>query len=314
MRLAYVSNGGRRFVVVRDGAYYVDLSRTDMAWSRGLTELLEEGPAALQRVEQAVATAGAEARVDAVGLSYLRLNEPGCVFCIGTNYAAHIRERSRPFPVEPSCFIKSVAALVAHGQPIERPANSEQLDYEVELAVVIGRAGRYLRVDQALDYVAGYTIMNDGSVRDFQNRYGNVTVGKNFANSGAIGPELVTADELPRGAHGLRITTRVNGSIVQDSSTADLVFDVAMCVSLASQTVSLKPGDVISTGTPAGVGAARTPPVWLRAGDLVEMFIEGIGSLSNPIVDALAPAAGHGYDREAYAPIVIPVSERANGD
>jgi len=200
--------------------------------------------------------------------------------------------------------MKTISAFAAHNQAIERPANSIELDYEVELAVVIGREGRCISIEESLEYVAGYTIMNEGSVRDFQARYNNVALGKNFPKSGALGPEMVTADELPPGAHGLRIGTRLNGEIVQDSNTADLVFDVAMLVSLTSQTVGLRPGDIIATGTPSGVGAARTPPRWLKAGDRIDMFIEGIGILSNTVVDAPVTAKGHLYIREAYAPKV----------
>ncbi len=275
-----------------------------MNWTGGLTELLELGQDGLKQAGLAAGSASDSALLDPASVTYLRLNEPTCIMCIGSNYAAHIRERGRPFPKEPSCFMKTISAFSAHREPIERPANSIELDYEVELAVVIGKAGRYLSIDEALDYVAGYTIMNEGSVRDFQARYNNVALGKNFPNCGALGPEMVTADELPRGAEGLRLGTRINGQVVQDSTTSDLVFDVAMCVSLASQTIGLRPGDIIGTGTPEGVGAARTPPLWLKPGDHIEMFIEGVGTLSNPIVDGAIPPGGHKYDRAAYAPKV----------
>jgi len=302
MKLAYVRLEDRRFVAVRKGSRYVDLSRTSMKWSSGLTPLLALGREGLTEAAKAADSAPESALVDPSAVTFLRLNEPECITCVGSNYAAHIRERGRAFPTEPSCFLKTLSAVAAHQEAIERPANSVELDYEVELAVVIGREGRYVPVSEALNYVAGYTIMNDGSVRDFQARYGNVTLGKNFPKSGALGPELVTADELPAGAHGLRIQTRVNGQRVQDSTTADLTFDVAMLVSLVSHTVGLRVGDVIATGTPSGVGAARTPPLWLKAGDQVEMSIEGIGTLINPVVDAASPSSGHGYRRDDYAP------------
>lgn len=304
MKLAYVAKDNRRFVAVRSGENYVDLSQTSMKWAGGLTELLALGSEGLAAAQVAAEAAPPSALVDPEHVTYLRLNEPTCITCVGSNYAAHIRERGRPFPKEPSCFMKTLSAFAAHKQPIQVPANSIELDYEVELAVVIGKEGRYVGIDQALSYIAGYTIMNEGSVRDFQARYNNVALGKNFPNSGALGPELVTVDELPPGAHGLRIGTRVNGQTVQDSTTADLVFDVAMLVSLVSHTVGLRPGDIIATGTPSGVGGARTPPLWLKNGDQVEMFIEGIGSLSNTVVQAMQPPGGHRYDRSAYAPIV----------
>lgn len=304
MKLAYVEKDGRRFVAVRKGNSYVDLSRTALRWSQGLTALLALGPEGLAAAQAAAASADVSALVDPAAVRYLRLNEPQCITCVGSNYAAHIRERGKPFPKEPSCFMKTLSSFVAHRQPIERPANSEQFDYEAELVIVIGRAGRYVPIERALDFVAGYTLMNDGSVRDFQERYNNITLGKNFPASSALGPEMVTADEVPPGAHGLRISTRVNGITVQDSSTADLVFDVPMLVSLVSHTVGLRPGDLIATGTPSGVAAGMASPKWLKAGDAIDMSIEGICTLSNTVVDAQAPAAGHGYDRAAYAPKV----------
>ena len=304
MKLAYVMKDDRRFVAVRKGDRYVDLSRSEMKWSQGLTELLEQGPAALDAAKKAADSASASAIVDPDSVTFLRLNEPQCIICVGSNYAAHIRERGRAFPKEPSCFVKVLPAFSAHRQPIERPANSVELDYEVELCVVIGKAGRHVSIAQALDHVAGYTIMNEGSVRDFQGWYNNVSLGKNFPNSGALGPEMVTADELPPGAEDLRISTRVNGVTLQDSTTSDLVFDVPMIVSLVSHTVGLRPGDIIATGTPAGVGGARNPPLWLKAGDTVEMTIEGVGTLVNPVIDSPACATGHGYRREDYAPKV----------
>lgn len=304
MKLAYVAKHGRRFVVVRKGNQYVDLSLTAMGWNGGLTELLALGEKGLTAAKHAVDAAPEAAFVDPESVTYLRLNEPTCITCVGSNYAEHIRERGRPFPKEPSCFIKTLSAFSAHQQALERPANSVELDYEVELAVVIGREGRYVSIEDALNYVAGYTIMNEGSVRDFQGRYNNVSLGKNFPKSGALGPELVTADELPAGAEGLRIGTRVNGVTVQDSTTTDLVFDVPMLISLVSHTVGLQPGDIIATGTPSGVGAARVPPLWLKAGDQIEMYIEGVGTLSNYVVDAPEPVIGHQYDRAVYAPKV----------
>lgn len=304
MKLAYVMADGRKFVAVRKGDRYVDLSRSEMKWSQGLTELLALGQEGLKSAGNAAQSAPASAWVDPASVTFLRLNEPQCITCVGSNYAAHIRERGRAFPKEPSCFIKTLSAFSAHLQPIERPANSIELDYEVELCVVVGKAGRHVGISEALEYVAGYTIMNEGSVRDFQGRYNNVTLGKNFPNSGALGPEMVTADELPPGAQGLRVSTRINGQTVQDSTTADLVFDVAMIVSLVSHTVGLRPGDIIATGTPSGVGGARTPPLWLKPGDTVEMTIEGVGTLTNPIIDSPTTPAGHGYRREDYAPKV----------
>ena len=300
MKLAYVALDGRSFAAVRHEDHYIDLSRTSFNWTGSLGDLIRQGPDALAQAKSAAQTTDSSALVSVEAVDHLLLTEPRTITCVGSNYAAHIRERGKDLPKEPSCFMRSLASLVPHRQALELPANSVEFDYEVELAIVVGRAGRCIPIDQALDYVAGYTLMNDGSVRDFQSRYYNVTLGKNFPNSGALGPEMVTADELPPGANGLRIRTWVNGETAQDSSTSDLIFDVPMLVSLVSHTVGLRPGDIIATGTPSGVAAGQTPPRWLKAGDQVEMEIEGVTRLSNPVVNA--PKAIAPYSRSDYAP------------
>ena len=162
---------------------------------------------------------------------------------------------------------------------------STQLDYEGELVAIIGKAGRYIAKDRALEHVAGYSICNDASIRDYQFKSAQWTIGKNFDNTGPFGPVFVTSDELPPGASGLRIQTRLNGVVVQDASTASLIFDVATLVSQLSEAVCLQPGDVIVTGTPSGVGLARKPPLWMKHGDICEVEIERIGILRSPVVD-----------------------------
>ncbi|MES2946262.1 MAG: fumarylacetoacetate hydrolase family protein, partial [Pseudomonadota bacterium] len=160
-----------------------------------------------------------------------------------------------------------------------------QLDYEGELVAVIGKAGRYITKETALEHVAGYSICNDASIRDYQFKSAQWTIGKNFDDSGPFGPVFVTADELPPGAAGLKLQTRLNGVVVQDASTSSLIFDVATLVSLLSEAVCLQAGDVIVTGTPSGVGLARKPPLFMKDGDICEVEIEGIGILRNPVVD-----------------------------
>ena len=179
-------------------------------------------------------------------------------------------------------------SLVAHGEPLVRPLASDKLDWEAELAVVIGRTARHVQATRALDHVAGYACFNDGSVRNYQRKSTQWTMGKNFDLTGAFGPEIVTADELPAGAAGLRIVSRVNGTVMQDGNTGDMIFDVPALIETLSEVMTLEPGDVIATGTPAGVGYARTPPVFLKAGDVCEVEIEGVGTISNPIEDARA--------------------------
>jgi 2-keto-4-pentenoate hydratase/2-oxohepta-3-ene-1,7-dioic acid hydratase in catechol pathway len=210
---------------------------------------------------------------------------PGKFICLGLNYVDHAKEGGFTPPDYPTVFFRGATSLVAHGQPLVRPALSPTFDYEAELAVVIGRSGRRIAETQALDHVAGYSVFNDGSVREYQRRTPQWTMGKNFDGTGAFGPWLVTPDELPPGAVGLRIQTRLNGRIVQDANTRDMIFSVARTIAILSQAMTLEVGDVIAMGTPAGVGHARKPPLWLKDGDVCEIEIEGIGLLSNPVHD-----------------------------
>lgn len=209
---------------------------------------------------------------------------PGKILCIGLNYTAHSAESGFEAPAYPTVFARFANSLVAHGAPLVRPHASDLLDYECELAVVIGRGGRHIGEDDALAHVAGYSIFNDGSVRDFQMKSPQWTMGKTFDGTGAFGPELVTPDELPVGCAGLRIRTVLNGRVVQEADTADMIFGVARLVSILSEAMTLDPGDVIVSGTPEGVGALRNPPVWLEPGDVCSIEIEGIGALVNPVV------------------------------
>jgi len=210
---------------------------------------------------------------------------PGKIVCVGVNYADHAEEMGRQRPDYPVLFARFTTTLVAHGQPIVRPRLSEQLDYEGELVAVIGRRGRHVPRADALAHVAGYSVFNDASVRDYQRRTSQFTPGKNFDATGGFGPWVVTADELPPGAAGLELQTRVGDEVLQSASTSLLLFDVADLVALVSDVCTLEPGDLLVTGTPGGVGAARTPPRWLVPGETVEVEIEGIGTLRNPIVD-----------------------------
>lgn len=220
------------------------------------------------------------------------LPRPGKIICIGLNYADHSAESGFEVPSYPTVFARYASSLVAHGAPIIRPNLSDQLDYEGELAVIIGAGGRHIAEAQALDHVAGYSLFNDGSIRDYQFKSPQWTVGKTFDGTGPFGPELVTPDELPPGCRGLKIETRLNGQVVQSASTDDLIFDVARLITILSEAITLAPGDVIVSGTPAGVGLARKPPLWMKPGDLCEVEVEGVGVLSNPIAqEPAAPAA-----------------------
>jgi 2-keto-4-pentenoate hydratase/2-oxohepta-3-ene-1,7-dioic acid hydratase in catechol pathway len=206
------------------------------------------------------------------------------LLCIGINYVPHMKEMGRERPEHPVVFVRFADSIVGHGQPMIRPSDSVQFDYEGELAVVIGRRARRVTRAAALDHVAGYACFNDGSVRDYQRHSQQFTPGKNFHASGSFGPWLVTADEVPD-PRTLRLTTRLNGEVVQDESVGELCFDVAQLIEYCSKWALLEPGDVIVTGTPGGVGAGRKPPLWMKAGDNVEVEISKLGVLRNPIAD-----------------------------
>ena len=213
------------------------------------------------------------------------LKLPPKILCVGLNYDDHLQESGLKRPVYPEIFARFATSLIAHGEPIRRPPESSALDYEAELAVVIGRGGRRIQHDRALNHVAGYSLFNDATIRDFQLRTPQWTMGKNFDATGAFGPWLVTPDAVPPGAHGLRIRGRLNGRVLQDARTDQLIFGAQALIALISVAMTLEPGDVIITGTPGGVGAARKPPVFMQPGDLFEVEIEGMGVLSNPVQD-----------------------------
>ncbi|MFZ2390000.1 MAG: fumarylacetoacetate hydrolase family protein [Polaromonas sp.] len=231
------------------------------------------------------ALASVAPRMSLDGLSFAPLvPEPGKTICLGLNYFDHAKEGGRDKPEYPWFFYRGKSSLLGHGQPGLVPKVSEKFDYEAELAVVIGaRVPRHVTQADALKYVFGYTCFNDMSVRDFQKRTPQWTIGKNFDATGGFGPVLITADELAPGATGLRIQSRLNGQVMQDANTSDMIFSVAETIALLAQCMTLEPGDAIIMGTPAGVGQARTPPVWMKAGDVMEIEIEGIGTLRNPI-------------------------------
>lgn len=213
---------------------------------------------------------------------------PGKIICIGLNYRAHAIEGGNAIPEYPAVFLRGATSLVAPGGAILYPACSDKLDYEAELAVVIGKRASNVSAADALDHVAGYSCFNDGSIRDYQRKSTQWTMGKNFDATGGFGPDLVTPDELPAGASGLRLVARLNGAVMQDSNTEDMIFDVAALIATLSEGMTLEPGDVIATGTPSGVGYARKPPVFMKPGDVCEIEIEGIGTLSNSVAPRAA--------------------------
>ena len=209
----------------------------------------------------------------------------GKFICVGLNYADHAAEGGHARPEYPSFFMRGPSSMVGHLQPMIRPKVSDKFDYEAELAFVVGKRAKHLTAANALDCLAGYSVFNDGSLRDYQRKSTQWTIGKNFDATGGFGPWLVTPDELPRAADGLRIQSRLNGQIMQDANTKNFLWGIVETLVLITECMTLEPGDVVITGTPAGVGYARKPPVFMKAGDTIEIDIEGVGVLSNPIAD-----------------------------
>jgi 2-keto-4-pentenoate hydratase/2-oxohepta-3-ene-1,7-dioic acid hydratase in catechol pathway len=210
--------------------------------------------------------------------------DPRKIFCVGINYRTHVEEAGREIPSRPMIFTRFADSQAAHLQPIVRPRVSEKLDFEGELAVVLGKTARHVKAADGLQYVAGYSCYNDGSVRDWQKHSIQFTPGKNFPSTGGFGPWLVTTDEIPDPSK-LTLTTRLNGAVVQHATTDDLIFDTGTLIEYLSTFTTLSPGDVIITGTTGGVGAFRQPPLWMKPGDVVEVEISSIGILRNTIID-----------------------------
>ena len=283
MRFASYEHAGEPGTAVAAADGWRGVTSNDRLFPGTLQELIQAGEAALT---QAAARLSAAPFLDLAQVKLLPpLSAPEKIICIGLNYIDHSAESGFTQPDYPTIFARFSSSLIGQGDPIIRPAASDQLDYEGELVAIIGKTARHVEEAQALAYIAGYSIFNDASIRDFQVKAPQWTPGKNFDNTGAFGPWFVTADELPDGCEGLKLQTRLNGKVVQEASISDMVFSVAKLVAILSSFMTLKPGDVIVTGTPSGVGLARKPPLWMKAGDICEVEIEGIGVLSNPIKD-----------------------------
>jgi acylpyruvate hydrolase len=280
MRIVNFETRGVPGIAADEGSGWHGLSQTDSGFPGTLPQLVAQG-ADLLRI------GGSLAQSPAVDLNVVRLlppvPAPPKILCVGLNYSDHLAESGLKQPEYPEIFGRFASSLIAHQEPIRRPRESTALDYEAELAVVIGKPGRRIPQEQALDHVAGYSVFNDATLRDFQLRTPQWTMGKNFDGTGSFGPWLVTPDAVPPGACGLRIQGRLNGRVMQDSRTDLLIFGVATLIETISVAMSLERGDVIITGTPGGVGAARKPPVFMQPGDIFEVEIEGIGVLANPV-------------------------------
>jgi 2-keto-4-pentenoate hydratase/2-oxohepta-3-ene-1,7-dioic acid hydratase in catechol pathway len=285
--LSFSTNGQSNVGWIKDAQAtdFVDLGRLGMGFPSDLKTLITT-PGAMSSAHTAAQKAPASAIRTLSSVELLPLiPNPGKIVCMGLNYADHAKEGGNARPEYPSFFMRGATSMVGHQGAIVRPKASTQLDYEAELAVVIGQRARHLTAANALDCIAGYSCFNDASIRNYQRKSAQWTIGKNFDGTGPFGPWLVTPDELPMGAEGLRIQSRLNGKVMQDANTRDFLWNVVESLRIITECMTLEPGDVVITGTPAGVGYARTPPVWMAPGDVCEIEIEGIGTLSNPIVD-----------------------------
>jgi 2-keto-4-pentenoate hydratase/2-oxohepta-3-ene-1,7-dioic acid hydratase in catechol pathway len=285
MRLATLRTpSGPRAAAFVDNRY-VDLSATDAALPRTVRQLLEGGPTVLQAAEQAARRANA-VRLEAAAVKLLPpVPDAPKIICLGLNYRDHAQETGAAIPSEPIVFSKYPTALIGPGDPIVLPPVSKEVDFEAELVIVVGKRGRPRSAEEARSFVAGYTVGHDVSARDWQLKKEGKQwmIGKTFDTFAPTGPWLVTADEVPD-PHALPIRLRLNGQTMQDSNTSQMIFRAADVLAYLAKVFTLEPGDLIFTGTPPGVGMARKPPVFLKPGDVVEVEIDGVGSLRNPVV------------------------------
>jgi 2-keto-4-pentenoate hydratase/2-oxohepta-3-ene-1,7-dioic acid hydratase in catechol pathway len=276
---------------VVDGETVIDLQAVDANVPNDLGTLLARTGGDLKSVSDLVRKAPASARRPLQGLAFsLPVARPGKIVCLGLNYIDHVKEGPQRdnIPKFPSIFLRCQTSLVPHLSPIVRPRESEQLDYEAEMVLIIGRRAKHLTLDNAPSCIAGFSCFNEGSVREFQRHTTQWGMGKNFDRTGGFGPWMVTADELPAAGVGLKIESRLNGQVMQSDNTSNMMFPVREMLVYLTKGMTLEPGDIVVTGTPSGVGHARKPPVWMKAGDVCEIEIEGIGILRNPIADEKA--------------------------
>lgn len=284
--VTFVHNGHSRIgALVADGAI-VDLNRANPLLPTDMLAFLAGGAEAKKLAEKALAIPLPSAVLSQSAVTLQApLPRPGKILCIGLNYRDHAAESNQPIPDHPTVFAKYNNTVVGPGAAIVLPTVTEKVDYEAEFAFVIGRTARNVKAADALDYVAGYLPFNDVSARDYQMRTSQWTVGKTFDTFGPMGPALVTSDEIAN-PHDLDIQLTINGEVLQSSNTSNLIFSINELIADLTSFMTLEPGDLISTGTPSGVGSARKPQRWLRAGDVVRVTIEGLGTLENPVVAA----------------------------
>ena len=281
MRIVHIKQNGKAVLAARRGDELIDINKVSSGLGTNLVDILAGGK--LASLADKLASAGADAVVSGSYTYLSPVEQPGKIICVGLNYADHAKESPYDRPDYPVLFLRVATSLVPHGEPLIAPKCSEQFDYEGEMVAIIGKGGRHIARDKALEHVAGYSVFNEGSVRDYQFKSPQWTSGKNFDGSGGFGPDFVTADELPPGGKGLKIVTRLNGETVQEANTDDMLFPVDEIIAVASEVMTLEAGDVLVLGTPAGVGAFRKPPLWMKDGDVCEVEVEKICCLSNPV-------------------------------
>ena len=279
--ISFTAAGRNSYGIVRDDNRVVDLGPVFGPEAPDLKALITRGW--LRKASDTATAATATLALEEVALLPVIPN-PGKIVCVGLNYSEHVRETGRSVTESPTLFLRVPASQVAHGDAIVRPPESDKLDYEGEIAIVIGVGGRRIAEDRAWDHIAGYACYNDASVRDWQTATPQWTAGKNFWRTGGFGPWLVSADEIAPG-RTMTLVTRLNGIEMQRATTDMLIHSIPRQIAYISTFVPLEPGDVIVTGTPGGVGAKRTPPVFMRAGDTVEVEVDGIGVLRNTVRD-----------------------------
>jgi 2-keto-4-pentenoate hydratase/2-oxohepta-3-ene-1,7-dioic acid hydratase in catechol pathway len=278
--VTYRRDGRRSFGAVKEQGV-VDLAKHLPAIAD--LKMLVSNPAALEDARRLVATAAADFALAQVELDPV-IPQPNKVICVGINYVAHAAEAGRTVGAYPVIFHRYAQTLVSHGAPLIRPTVSGHFDFEAELAVVIGKGGSHIEPEEAMDHVAGYTCFNDASVRDWQFHTHQYGMGKNFRATGALGPWLVTADEIPD-YRKLSIQGMLNGENMQTGKLSELAFDIPTLIAYVSRALDWQPGDILATGTPSGIGFKRQPPIFLKPGDTYEVVIPGVGTLSNPIAD-----------------------------
>jgi acylpyruvate hydrolase len=288
MKIVGFESGKDLHLGIIEGEQVIDLQAVDAKLPGDLAEVLKSTNVDLQPLADHARRAPASARRPLKDLKFaLPVARPGKIICLGLNYLEHVKEGPQRdnIPKFPTIFMRCTTSLAPHLAPLIRPKVSETFDYEAELVAIIGKRAKHMTVANAASCIAGWSCFNEGSIREFQRRTTQWDFGKNFDRTGGFGPWMVSADELPAGGKGLKIESRLNGQVMQSDNTNNMMFPVAETIAYITQGMTLEPGDVLVTGTPSGVGHARKPPVWMKVGDTIEIEIEGIGILRNPIED-----------------------------